>query len=107
MSETTPEATVTDNPDEHRWEVHLGGELAGFAAYEAGDGIVDFTHTEVFEQFSGKGLAQELARRSLDETRSRGDQVLPHCAFYAKYIAKNPEYVDLVPEDRRAEFSLA
>ncbi|WP_185995536.1 GNAT family N-acetyltransferase [Nocardioides campestrisoli] len=107
MSEETQQAQVRDNPDESRYEVHLDGELAGFAEYEFDDKLVDFTHTEVFEQFSGKGLAQQLAAESLDDVRSRGLQALPHCAFYAKYLAKNPEYVDLVPADRRAEFDLA
>ncbi|WP_110180885.1 GNAT family N-acetyltransferase [Nocardioides solisilvae] len=107
MSETTPEPTVTDNADASRYEVHVGDELAGFADYETSDGLVDFTHTEVFEQFGGQGLAQRLARHSLDDVRSRGLGVLPHCAFYAKYLKKNPEFVDLVPADRRAEFDLA
>ncbi|WP_101522991.1 GNAT family N-acetyltransferase [Nocardioides houyundeii] len=107
MSDATQDAQVTDNTDDSRYEIHTDGELAGFAEYELGDGVIDFTHTEVFEKFSGKGLAQELAARSLDESRERGLEVLPHCGFYAKYIARNPEYVDLVPVDRRAEFNLA
>jgi uncharacterized protein len=111
MSDDTQQAgsraDVRDNAQESRYEVHVDGELAGFADYRSGDGLVDFTHTEVFEQFSGQGLAQELAARSLDDVRERGLQALPHCAFYAKYLGKNPEYADLVPQERRAEFGLA
>lgn len=99
--------TVSDAPDQERYEVRVDDQLAGFAAYRLDDGTIDFHHTEVDDEFSGRGLAQELARQSLDEARSRGLQVLPHCSFYAGYIAKNPEYADLVPADRRAEFDLA
>lgn len=106
MTDNAQTVTVTDNPDESRYEVKVDGDLAGFAEYRLGDGVISFTHTEVFEAYGGRGLAQELATRSLDETRERGLAVVPLCPFYAKFIAKNAEYVDLVPAEKRAEFNL-
>jgi hypothetical protein len=32
--------------------------------------------------------------------------VLPHCPFVKSYIAKHPEYLDLVPEAERGGFGL-
>ena len=32
--------------------------------------------------------------------------MIPVCPFVRAYIAGHPEYLDLVPEDRRAEFGL-
>lgn len=100
--------TVQDNPAENRYEIAVDGELAGFADYRllTDENRIDFTHTEVFEAFSGQGLAGKLAKASLDEVRTRGLVVRPYCPFYKGYIQKHPEYVDLVPEDQRAKFEL-
>lgn len=97
---------VRDNPDENRYEVVVGTSLAGFADYRLEGGRIDFTHTEVFETYAGRGLAKTLATASLDEVRERGLSVRPYCALYARFIAKNPEYVELVAEADRAEFDL-
>jgi hypothetical protein len=48
-----------------------------------------------------------LARGALDATREAGSPVLPYCPFIRGYIQRHPAYLDLVPEDRRAEFALA
>lgn len=98
--------TVRDNTDESRYEVLVGDTVAGFADYRSAEGRIDFTHTEVFEEYAGRGLAKTLAETSLDEARGRGLAVRPYCQLYARFIAKNPEYVDLVPEADRAEFGL-
>lgn len=106
---TTEEKSVivSDNPTESRYEVKVDGELAGYAEYKLADTVISFTHTKVFDEYGGQGLAQKLAASSLDAARERGLSVLPLCPFYAKFIGKNTEYVDLVPQDRRAEFKLA
>ncbi len=89
------DVTVTHNEARSRWEAHLDGELAGFAAYRvAGDKLV-FDHTSVSSAFGGRGIAGELAKASLDDARAQGKTVVPQCSFYAKYIAKNPQYADL------------
>ena len=41
-------ATVVDNPDESRFEIHVDGQLAGFTRYQQRPGIVDFIHTDVW-----------------------------------------------------------
>jgi predicted GNAT family acetyltransferase len=103
---TDLEPHVTNNPDKSRFEVYLGDELAGFAEYRRNGDSVSFTHTEVAEQFEGKGLAGRLARAALDDARTEGLAVLPNCPYIASWIAKHPEYVDLVPESQRARFDL-
>lgn len=99
--------TVRDNPDESRFEVLVGRAVAGFADYRLADGRIDFTHTEVFETYAGRGLAKTLATASLDEARTRGLTVRPYCPLYARFIAKNADYLDLVAESDRAQFDLA
>jgi predicted GNAT family acetyltransferase len=108
MSEqdTAETIEVTDHPEAGRYEVHVDGALAGFAEYQRTPGRITFTHTEVDSAFGGRGLAGSLARVSLDEAREAGLEVLPFCPFYRSWIQKHPDYRDLVPADRRAEFDL-
>jgi predicted GNAT family acetyltransferase len=88
---------VTDNPAESRFEARVDGELAGFAAYDATDDLIVFTHTEVFDAFEGQGVGSALARGALDEVRSDGTRkVLPRCPFIRGWIEKHPDYQDLV-----------
>lgn len=104
--ETAQNIEVSDHPEANRYEVHVGGALAGFAEYNRGPGQISFTHTEIDEAYNGRGLAGMLARKSLDEARASGVSVLPFCPFYRGWIAKHPDYIELVPESRRAEFGL-
>jgi predicted GNAT family acetyltransferase len=98
--------TIRDNPDQHRYEIHVSDELAGFVQYRRREGLIAFIHTEIDARFEGQGLASQLIAAVLDEARSAGVAVLPFCPFVNGYISRHPEYVDLVPEDFRAEFGL-
>ncbi|GAA4825371.1 GNAT family N-acetyltransferase [Actinomycetospora corticicola] len=104
---------VTDVPERHRYEIRVGDQVAGFAEYALrsdrhGDGeTIAFIHTEVDDAFAGQGLAGRLARAALDDARARKLAVLPFCPFIRGWIAKHPDYVDLVPTGRREQFDLA
>lgn len=108
----TDEPHVTDVPERHRYEIRVGDETAGFAEYALrtdphGDGeTIAFIHTEVDDAYAGQGLAGRLARAALDDARARGLAVLPFCPFIRGWIAKHPEYLDLVPAGRREQFDL-
>lgn len=106
MSEETREIVVRDNPVEHRYEISVDGNLAGFTVYEAGDSFLAFVHTEVADAYEGQGLAKVLVTQTLDDVRRRELAVLPFCPYVRGFIAKNPGYVDLVPESERARFGL-
>jgi predicted GNAT family acetyltransferase len=108
-TEAAAEPVITDNQAESRLEIYVGGERAGLVQYHVPDrdaGVISFMHTEVDDRFQGMGLAGKLARAALDSARERGLQVLPYCPYIKSWIAKHPDYVDLVPEDKRAEFNL-
>ncbi|WP_131106228.1 GNAT family N-acetyltransferase [Ornithinimicrobium sufpigmenti] len=91
------EITVTQNAEQHRYEAHLDGEVAGFAAYQLGDDVVVFTHTEVDDAHEGKGVGSSLVRGALDDVRSKGGhKVLARCPFVASWIDKHPDYADLL-----------
>jgi predicted GNAT family acetyltransferase len=104
--ESSPAARVIDNPEEQRFEVLLGDEVAGFLQYKARPGLIALNHTEVDGRFEGQGLGSRLIAFALDDARTRGLAVLPFCPFVDEYIQRHREYVDLVPEDQRAAFDL-
>ncbi|MER8182324.1 GNAT family N-acetyltransferase [Kitasatospora sp. NPDC094015] len=97
---------VTDNPERSRFEISDGGELAGFAEYHRSEGELAFIHTEIDPRFGGRGLGGQLARAALDAARAEGVAVLPYCPFIRGWLGKHPEYVDLVPAERRQRFGL-
>ena len=87
---------VSNNEAEQRYEVHVDGELAGFADYRVQPGTIAFPHTEVDPAHQGQGLAGMLAKMALDDARQQGLRVRPQCSFFATYIRRHPEYADLV-----------
>lgn len=105
---TTAAIRVLDVPDRSRFEVSVGGELAGFSEYRRRPGLIAFTHTLIDPRFEGQGLASRLVQTALSEARSAGLAVLPFCPFVRGYIARHSEkYLDLVPADLRDAFDLA
>ncbi|WP_033354347.1 GNAT family N-acetyltransferase [Kitasatospora aureofaciens] len=100
------EQLVSDNTDKSRFEIHDGGELAGFAEYHRSGDEIAFIHTEIDPRFEGRGLAGRLARAALDASGEQGLAVLPYCPFIRRWITKHPEYADLVPASHRARFGL-
>jgi len=87
---------VRDNPARFQFELLVDGEQAGLASYRVRDGVVVITHSEVDRSFRGQGLANELARRTLDQLRERGVKVVPVCPFFAHYVSEHPEYDDII-----------
>jgi predicted GNAT family acetyltransferase len=96
--------TVADNPGESRFELRLDGELVGFAEYRpAGDSVI-IAHTEIADGHEGEGLGGVLVRAALERIRSSGKTVIPTCPFTAAYIARHPEFVELVAPALRDQF---
>jgi predicted GNAT family acetyltransferase len=87
---------VHDNPDHHRYEIHVDGSFAGFASYRPHPDNRVFLHTEVKPEYEGHGLGSALAKGLLDDVRARGLKVVPLCPFIAGYIGRHSEYADLV-----------
>lgn len=91
------DVVVKNNPAESRYEAWLDGELAGFAEYGLSEHAIVFLHTEVDDMFGGKGVGSSLARGALDDVRAQGDRdVVALCPFVKGWIAKHPDYQDLL-----------
>jgi uncharacterized protein len=101
------QTAVDDNPARHRYEITVGGDLAGFTVYELRPDVIAFMHTEIGDEWGGRGLGSTLVRCTLDDVRSRGLAVLPYCPFVRSWLERHEDYVDLVPANLRSEFGLS
>jgi predicted GNAT family acetyltransferase len=81
-------ADVRQAAEQHRFEIWQDGSRAGVATYKDADGARTFLHTEIEPAFGGRGLASELIRVALAETRASGLDVVPVCPFVKAYLAK-------------------
>ena len=88
------EITVTDDVAASRYEAIVDGVLA-FAEYRRRGAVIAFTHTLVPHEIAGRGVADALARRALDDARAAGLRVVPRCPFFAAFMRRHPEYDDL------------
>ena len=95
-----------DDPEAGRLEIVVGGRRAGYVAYRRRPGAIALTHTEIEPEFEGRRLGGTLVREALSRARAEGMDILPFCPFVRSYIARHPDQLDLVPDDRRAEFDL-
>jgi carboxymethylenebutenolidase len=91
---------VVDVPTRHRFEISVAGRPAGFAEYGLRPGSLALNHTEISDEFGGRGLGGVLARAALDSARARGLAVLPRCPFVQGWIDRHPAYADLVAAPR-------
>ena len=89
---------VRNNPAASRFEMASGGAVAFVEYTRAGDRIV-LTHTEVPKPLSGQGVGSKLVRGVLDSVRRDGAKVVPRCEFVAAYVARHPEYRDLLADE--------
>jgi uncharacterized protein len=86
---------VHDNPELNRFELEVEGTIAA-AYYAKAPGVITFTHTEVPQELSGRGIGSKLAQGALEAVRAEGLKVIAKCPFIAAYIAKHPEFADLL-----------
>jgi predicted GNAT family acetyltransferase len=93
---------VINNEAQSRFEAHVDGHLAQAQYERSGDRIV-FTHTLVPDALEGRGVGSALARAALDGARAQHLTVVPRCPFIRSYIARHPDYLDLVDPALRAE----
>ena len=89
-------AALRDNTALKRFEAEVEGGMA-FANYRESPGTLTIVHTEVPASARGNGIGSAFVRDVLQEIRRQGLKVVPQCSFVRTFMAKNPEYNDLLP----------
>lgn len=86
---------VHDNTALSRFELDAGSGMA-VANYQLADGMITFTHTEVPREVRERGVGSALVQGALEAARTRGLKVVPRCSFVRAYMARHPEFRDLL-----------
>ena len=88
-------ATVRNNPARNRYELEVDGHEA-VAVYTLAPGVITFVHTEVPAELGGRGVGSMLVRGALEDVRRQGLKVKVRCSFVRGFMAKHPEFNDLL-----------
>jgi len=86
---------VRNNPALNRFELDVDGHTA-VAYYQLSPGVITFRHTEVPQELEGRGIGSRLVRGALEAARAQGLKVVAKCPFVSAYMAKHPEFNDLL-----------
>jgi predicted GNAT family acetyltransferase len=78
-----------------RLEIERDGHVA-YLEYTLAGKVLQLIHSEVPEAMRGQGVASELAHSALEWAREQGLKVDIVCPSVNAYVAKHPEYKDLV-----------
>lgn len=81
--------TVRNNTAQNRFELDVDGEQA-VAYYHMTPGVITFTHTEVPQALSGRGIGTKLVRGALEAARARGLKVKSRCPSCRPSWASTP-----------------
>jgi uncharacterized protein len=95
---------IRDNPEAHRVEAILDGEVVGFSAYKARtEKVRAFTHTEVDDRMEGQGVGGQLVRGVMEIAREQGFMILPRCSFVRSFMREHADTHDLLAPGARLE----
>jgi predicted GNAT family acetyltransferase len=90
---------VKNRGDEKRGVFYIedGDKEAGHMHYTfAGPGKMIIDHTEVEEDYEGKGLGKQLVKAGVEYARQNHLKILPICPFAKKIFELTPAYADVL-----------
>jgi predicted GNAT family acetyltransferase len=89
---------LINNKATKQYEFHIDGLIPRIMYQKSGDKIF-LIHTEVPLELGGKGIANQLVKKVLEDTQKRGLKLVPLCPFVKKYLQRHPEWEFLVIND--------
>jgi uncharacterized protein len=87
-------APTTVSAESDRFSIAVDGQKVGFTEYADRDGQRVFTHTEVSDEFGGRGLATILVNEALQATREAGLRIVAVCPMVEGFVEKHQEFSD-------------
>lgn len=73
------------------------GKEAGIMTYTwAGSTKFIIDHTEVNEDFKGKGVGQQMLMKAVEYARANHLKIMPLCPFAKSVFDKNPDIADVL-----------
>lgn len=90
------ELDVINDVEHGRWVATLGAEGIAELTYRFVGGRVVLLSTWVDHAYRNQRVATELVGRVLDDVRDSGKKITIICPVVGEFIARNPEYLDLI-----------
>jgi predicted GNAT family acetyltransferase len=88
-------APTTVSKESARFSIAVDGQTVGFTEFADRDGQRIFPHTEVADDYEGRGLATILIGEALQQTRDAGLRIVAVCPTVAAYVDKHHEFADV------------
>lgn len=79
-----------------RYVIRLDGSEAEMTYSNVGDHKIAIGHTYVPPAMRGKGLAEALVKRGIDDARAEGTKILPYCSYVRLEFQRHKEWHDLL-----------
>ena len=90
---------VKQNNDEKHgsFEALIDGKRAGLMTYTwAGEDRFIIDHTEVEEDYNGKGVGKEMLVKAVEFAREKSKKIIPLCPFAKSVFDKVEEFRDVL-----------
>jgi hypothetical protein len=81
-------------PDQNRFELRDGDDVAVLTYDREDDGAVAFLHTVVPPSMEGRGVGSRLAETGVRWAREQGAEVVPLCSFVKGWLGRHPEALE-------------
>ena len=75
-----------------------GEKRIGVAEFDARDGRLSITHTEVDPAYGGQGIARRLIEVLIAAARRDGAKIVPLCSYADKMMRRTDEYADVLAD---------
>ena len=89
---------LINNEATNQYEFHIDGFIPRIV-YQKSEDKISLIHTEVPLALGGKGIANQLVKKVLEDIQQKGFKLVPLCPFVKKYIQRHPEWTSLVIEN--------
>jgi predicted GNAT family acetyltransferase len=85
-----------EGPTGGRYVVYLPDGSEAEMTYQRRDAAtIVADHTGVPPQYRGKGIAEQLVERAMNDARASGGKIVPVCSYVAAQFRRHPEWADL------------
>lgn len=94
---TSSDELLQHEPQENRYAMYVGGELASVVDYRVKGKQISFHHTYTAPHMRGKGLAGKIVEFAVDDVEQTTDyQIVPMCWYVGLWFDEHPERSELL-----------
>jgi uncharacterized protein len=97
MCETKPDVRLERRGHRGRYVLDMpNGEQAELTFVDSGPGHITVDHTWVPPDYRGRGVAEKLVVKVIEDARAGGLKITPLCRFVATEFRRHPDWADVL-----------